>query len=131
MYLTWPIGGQVREQTQSCLALEGSRPTMHNQSNFSHKPVHHRTIRLHPEYRLQMSSMYHVCTQYILLYACNMECYGGAPQHGSKVEHDDKGRVTNPSLAGDVEITVSEYKTLYLMLVVRHRRRARMQIDFL
>ena len=37
----------------------------------------------------------------------------------------------NPSLAGDVEITVSKFNRLYLILVVLHRRRARMQIDFL
>ena len=47
------------------------------------------------------------------------------------VGHGNKGRVTNPSLAGDVEITVSECNRLYLILVVLHRRRARMQIDFL
>ena len=46
-------------------------------------------------------------------------------------EHGNKGRETNLSLAGDVEIRVSECNRLYLILVVRHRRRARMQIDFL
>ena len=39
--------------------------------------------------------------------------------------------MTNPSLAGDVEITVSKCNRLYLIPVVLHRRRARMQIDFL
>jgi hypothetical protein len=46
-------------------------------------------------------------------------------------KHTDKGRVTNPSLAGHVKITVSQCNTLYLILVVRHSSRARMQIDFL
>ncbi len=47
------------------------------------------------------------------------------------VEHGDKGRVTNPSLAGYVKITVHQCNTLYLILVVSHSSRARMQIDFI
>ncbi len=37
----------------------------------------------------------------------------------------------NPSLAGDVEITVSQCNRLHLILVLLHRRRARRLIDFL
>ncbi len=61
----------------------------------------------------------------------NMEYYRRTPQHGSTVEHGNQGRVTNPSLAGDVKITVSQCNRLYSILVLLHRRRARMLIDFL
>jgi hypothetical protein len=37
----------------------------------------------------------------------------------------------NPSLAGQVKITVSKCNTLYMILVVCHRHRASMQIDSL
>jgi hypothetical protein len=37
----------------------------------------------------------------------------------------------NPSLAGDVQITASQCNRLYSILVLLHRRRARMLIDFL
>jgi hypothetical protein len=60
-----------------------------------------------------------------------MEYYLSTPQHGSTVEHGNQGRVTNPSLAGDVEITVSQCNRLCSILVLLHRRRARMLIDFL
>jgi hypothetical protein len=33
-----------------------------------------------------------------------MEYHRSTPQHGLTVEHGNQGRVTNPSLAGDVEI---------------------------
>jgi hypothetical protein len=52
-------------------------------------------------------------------------------QHGLTVEHDNKRRVTNPSVTGYVEITVSKCNRLYVILVVSYRSRARMQIDFL
>ena len=55
-----------------------------------------------------------------------MVYYCGTPEHGSTVEHGNKGRVMNPSLTGDVEITVSECNRLYLILVVLHRHRARL-----
>ncbi len=42
-----------------------------------------------------------------------------------------QGRVTNSSLAGDVKITVSQCTRLYLILVLLHRHRARMLIDYL
>jgi hypothetical protein len=54
-----------------------------------------------------------------------------APQHGLTVEHGYQGRVTNPSLAGDVQISASQCNRLYSILVLLHRRRARMLIDFL
>jgi hypothetical protein len=63
-----------------------------------------------------------------------MEYYSHTPQHGSTVEHGNQVRVMNPSLAGDVKITVSQCNRLYLILVslvVLDRRRARMLIDFL
>jgi hypothetical protein len=47
------------------------------------------------------------------------------------VEHGDQRRVTKPSLAGDVKITVSQCNRLYLILVLLHRRRVRMLVDFL
>ena len=47
------------------------------------------------------------------------------------VEHGNKGRVTNPRLAGDVKITASQCNRLYSILVLLHRRRARMLIEFL
>ena len=65
------------------------------------------------------------------MYMHNMEYYRGTPQHGSTVEHGDKGRVTNPSLAGHVKVTVSKCNTLQLILIFCHRRGARMLIDFL
>ena len=61
----------------------------------------------------------------------SMVYYSGTPEHRSTVEHGNKGRVTNPSLAGDVEITVSQCNRIYLIMVVLHIRRARMQTDFL
>jgi hypothetical protein len=61
----------------------------------------------------------------------NMEYYRRTPQHGSLVEHGDQGRVTNPRLAGDVKITVSQCNRLYSILVLLHRRIARMLIEFL
>ncbi len=65
------------------------------------------------------------------MYMHNMEYYRGTPQHGSTVEHGNKGRVTNPSLAGHVKVTISKCNTLQLILIICHRRRARMLIDFL
>jgi hypothetical protein len=59
----------------------------------------------------------------------NISYYRCTPQHGSTIEHGNKGRVTNPSLGGHVEITVSEYNRLYMILVLRHRRRARMLLE--
>ena len=47
VHLTWPKGGQVRQQTQAWLSSEGWRPRLQNPSNFSHKPVHHKTITVH------------------------------------------------------------------------------------
>ena len=63
----------------------------------------------------------------------SLEYYRRAPQHRSTVEHGDKGRVANPSLAGQnrqIEITVRQCSTLYVILVIVHRCRARMRIDF-
>ena len=65
------------------------------------------------------------------MYMHNMEYYHSTPQHGSTVEHGNKGKVTNPSLAGHVKVTASKCNRLYLILIIRHRRRARMLIDFL
>ncbi len=48
----------------------------------------------------------------------NMEYYCCTPQRGSTVEHGNQGRVMNPSLAGDVEITVSQCNRLYSILVL-------------
>ncbi len=131
VYLTWPIGEQVREQTQSCLASESWCPSIHYPSNCAQNPVHHQTIRVHTKYILACT----VFTQYILIYTCITWNITVAPtrtpQHGSTVEHGDQGRVTNPSLAGDVQITASQCNRLYSILVILHRRRARMLIDFL
>ncbi len=38
--------------------------------------------------------------------------------------------MANPSLAGQVKITVSQSNMLHMILVVKHSSRARMQIDF-
>ncbi len=60
-----------------------------------------------------------------------MDYYRSTPKHGTSVEHGNQGRVTNPSLAGDVKITISQCNRLYSILVLRHRHRAWMLIDFL
>ncbi len=60
-----------------------------------------------------------------------MEYYRRTPQHGSMVEHGYPGKGTNSSLTGDVKITVSQCTRLYLILVLVHRRKARMLIDYL
>jgi hypothetical protein len=59
------------------------------------------------------------------------EYYHCMPQHGLTVEHSSQGREIHPSLAGDVKITASQCNRLYLILVLLHRSRARMLIDFL
>ena len=62
VHQTWPIWGQVRQQTQACLASEGWCPSIHNQSNFSHQPVHHKTIRVHTKKIPVCTSMHPVHT---------------------------------------------------------------------
>ena len=58
-------------------------------------------------YVLGYSCMYwYVLSTYAYVHA-SMVYYRGTPKHELTVEHGNKGRVTNPSLAGDVEITVS------------------------
>ncbi len=51
----------------------------------------------------------------------NMEYYHRT-EHGLTVEHGNQGRVTNPSLAGDVQITASQCNRLYLILVLLHKK---------
>ena len=75
------------------------------------------------QYILLCTDMHQIQTS---LYIHLMKYHCRTPQHGSTVEHGNKGRVMNPSLAGDVEITVSKCNRLYLILVVVHRRKARL-----
>ena len=74
---------------------------------------------------------WYVLSTYAAYVHASMVYYRGTPEHESTVEHGNKGRVTNPSLGGDVDITISECNRIYLILVVLHIRRARMQTDFL
>ena len=71
-------------------------------------------------YVLGCSCMYsYVLSTYEYVHA-SMVYYSGTPEHGLTVEHGNKGRVTNPSLAGNVEIMVSKCNRIYLILVVIH-----------
>ncbi len=78
------------------------------------------------EYILSCTCSYSVRTN---IYMYNMDYYRCTPKHGTLVEHGDQGRVTNPSLEGNVQITISQCNWLYLILVLRHRRRAWMLMD--
>ncbi len=79
-------------------------------TNSWHKPVHHRTVRVHTKYILSCTGSYSVCTK---IYMHNMDYYRCTPKHGTSVEHGDQGRVTNPSLSGDVKITQPVQLTLF------------------
>ncbi len=61
--------------------------------------------------------------QYILAHhgSFTLMSYAIALMDCCQVEHGDKGRVVNPSLVGQIKITVRQCKTLYLILVVSHR----------
>jgi|688.fasta_scaffold246733_1 hypothetical protein len=56
--------------------------------------------------------------------------YRSTPPHVAAVEHGDQGRVANPSLAGQVKISVGQSNFLHMILVVRYCCRAGMHIDF-
>ncbi len=130
-YWTWTIGVQANQQTQSCLASEDWYPRIQNPNNFSHKPVPQKSISIYTGIDQVCTNMYWVRTG---IYMHIMEYYRYTPHHATTVEHGGQGRVANPSLTGQVEITVRKCRTLHVMLIVRHIRqscRARMHIDFL
>ncbi len=76
VYLTWPIGEQDGEQTQSCLASEGWCPIIHYPSNSLHKPVHHWTVRVQTKYIPACTYLYSVHTN---IYMHNMDYYHRVP----------------------------------------------------
>ena len=59
-----------------------------------------------------------------------MAYYRSTPRHVAAVEHGDQGRVANPSLAGQVKISIGQSNFLHMILVVRYCCRAGMHIDF-
>ena len=104
VHLTWPIWGQVRQQTQACLASEVQAYTTRAISRTS------LFITKRSGYILRRYQYVLVCTQYIqvctdmhqiqtIIYLHIMKYYRCTP-------HGDQRGVLNPSLAGQVKITV-------------------------